>query len=704
MFSASNSNQIKAAANTVRALSIDAIQKANSGHPGLPLGCADLGSLLFSSILKHDPSSPQWFNRDRFVLSAGHGSMFLYSLLHLCGYGLELEELKNFRQLGSLTPGHPEYGLTKGVEMTTGPLGAGFATSVGMALAETQLAAKFNTSQHAIIDHYTYVLAGDGCLMEGVSAEAASMAGHMGLGKLIVFYDSNHITIEGETGIAFTESVSKRFDAYGWQVLEADGYDLEAINAQIIKAQTEGAKPSLIVLKTTIGYGSPNKAGSHEVHGAPLGADEVKATKSALGLDPEKEFFVPESVYAFMDTLKPTWKAQRESWEQNFNAWAKANPELKKLWDAHMNASLPDSEPAKHFPQIAWPSPALGTKQASRSSSGAALQALAADLPYLIGGSADLAPSNNTYLKGLGDYQKNNPAGRNLHYGVREHAMGSVVNGITLHGGFKAYGATFLVFADYMRPSLRLASIMKIPSVFVFTHDSFWVGEDGPTHQPIEHLASLRMIPGLEVFRPADAEETNYAWELSLKKGFGKHHRAEAGKTVSTKNELDPHNGPSVLALTRQNLEVFEKPADWKKSSEAYGAYAVKTLDSPDAVVLATGSEVGLALEAAKILGEKGKKIQVLSILSLERFRLALQKKTLPKEFLPQGICRFACEAGHYFSFAGLVDEDKFLGINRFGESGPGAKVAEFFGLTSKHLSDFIDESLNSTESCCCHK
>jgi len=675
---------IESIARTIRGLSIDGVQAANSGHPGLPLGCADLGALLYSSILKHDPADSGWADRDRFVLSAGHGSMLLYSLLHLFGYGLPIEDLKRFRQLGSLCPGHPEFGLTNGVEMTTGPLGAGFATAVGIALAETVNASRFNTSAHKVVDHFTYVLAGDGCLMEGVSSEAASLAGHLGLGKLIVFYDSNHITIEGGTDLAFSESVAKRFEAYNWQVQLSDGYDLETIEAAVLRAQSETGKPSLIILNTTIGKGSPNRAGTHEIHGTPLGPDEVKATKLAIGLDPEKFFQVSDADYAFTANVAKAGAKAHEAWDSVFASWAKANPEKKKEWDISYGTRHAD---------IAWPKFEVGSKLATRAASGQCLQAIAAAMPWVIGGSADLAPSNNTNLKGLGDYQKENRAGRNLHFGVREHAMGSAINGITLHGGLTAYGATFMVFADYMRPTIRLAAIMRIPSIFVFTHDSFQVGEDGPTHQPVEQLASLRIIPGLEVLRPADSEETALAWELALKKRSGHHTRANVGDRVATGIEFDPENGPSVLALTRQNLSVFAKPEGWKADVAHFGAYVVRAQKNPDVILLATGSEVGILLNAAELLTNKGKRVQVLSVPSLERFRKARKDGTLPSSFLPAKAVLYVVEAGHYLSWAGFVDEEHFIGLSRFGESGKAEELAVYFGITPDAVVELVEKN-----------
>lgn len=690
---------LQAMARTIRGLSIDAIQKANSGHPGLPLGCAEIGSLLFAAEMKHCPTDPDWMDRDRFVLSAGHGSMLVYSLLSLTGYGVDLKEIASFRQFGSRCAGHPEYGLVRGVETTTGPLGAGFATAVGMAMAETNLAATYNTAKHTVINHYTYVLAGDGCLQEGVSAEAASLAGHLGLGKLIVFYDSNRITIEGHTDISFTEDVARRFEAYGWQILHADGYDLDGLSARIAEAKADPNRPSLIIAKTIIGKGSPNKADSHEVHGAPLGAEEVRATKTAIGLDPDQDFQLAPSLESFMAERRVQWNKAREAWQGTFNAWAQENPALKQRWDQAMAATQGAHGHAATLPAIDWPQAKIGDKQASRASSGKCLQAIAASVPFLIGGSADLAPSNNTEMKGMGDYQKGSRTGRNLHFGIREHAMGNIINGLTLHGGLKAYGATFLVFSDYMRPSLRLAALMRIPSIFVFTHDSIFVGEDGPTHQPVEHLSSLRIIPGLESLRPADQEETALAWELALQKGFGAHQPTVFGQNRSAGDFAAL--GPSCLILTRQNLTVFAKGPLWQDQVRATGAHvALEGGKKPQAVLLASGSEVNLALDAAQALAAKGTNIRVISIPSLDRFRVAWNRGEIVGKdaWIPLGLPVFACEAADYASWAEFVPRKHFVGIVGFGECGPGETVARHFGLVPDALAGCILKNLEQGE------
>ena len=639
---------LKSLACSVRSLSMDAVQAANSGHPGLPLGCADLGALVYGEVLKHDPTHPDWIDRDRFILSAGHGSMWLYSLLHLTGYALPLSELKNFRQLGSKTPGHPEYGMTPGVETTTGPLGAGFSNAVGFAIAETKLAAEFNTPTHKIVDHYTYALAGDGCMMEGISSEAASLAGFLELGKLIVFYDSNGITIEGHTDIAFTEDTGKRFEAYGWQVLKGSAHDIPQMAELIAKAKAETCKPSLIILTSVIGFGSPHKAGTHDVHGTPLGADEIKATKKNLGLPEDEQFYILPDALQYTAEKAPVWKKTREDWNTLFAAWAKANPELKAKWDLFFgdhNAQLDKAE------EPAFP---VGEAVATRVAGGKSLNAFAKALPWLFGGSADLAPSNNTALP-FGDYSPKNRAGRTMHYGVREHGMGGVVNGLNLHGGYRAFGATFLVFADYMRPPLRLAAIMNLPAINVFTHDSVFVGEDGPTHEPIEQAESLRAIPNMLVLRPGDAQETFQAWKLAL------------GQTKR----------PTSILLTRQNLKTYEKPATWKEDFKK-GAVVIKDEAKPDVVVIATGSEVNLALEAAAL---SSKKVKVISVTSRE---LVKENPDHWKKLVPAGVRVVAAEAGITTGWFGLADA--VLGIDRFGESGPGAAVAKHLGLTAENL------------------
>jgi len=543
---------IEKAALSIRMLTIDAVQKAKSGHPGLPMGLAELGAMLYGEVLKHNPSNPDWADRDRFVLSAGHGSMLVYSLLHLAGYDLPLEHLKNFRQLHSKCAGHPEHGRVAGIETTTGPLGQGISNAVGMAIAERMLAAKFNTPGHAIVDHYTYVIAGDGCMMEGVSSEACSLAGHLKLGKLIAFYDSNRITIDGSTDLAFTENVKARFEAYGWQTLNADAYDLDTILGHIATAKKTSDKPTLVILKSIIGKGSPNMAGTHKVHGAPLGDEEIKATKKAFGIPEDAMFYVDPDALAYYNGKKDSWKKTNADWDTRFAAWKKANPALAGEWETFMKNDGSDID------KVTMPEYKLGDKIATRDSNNVILNATAQAIKNLIGGSADLASSNKTNLKGLGDFQAASPAGRNINFGVREHAMGSICNGIALHGGYRPFCATFFVFSDYMRPPVRLAAIMHLPVIYIFTHDSVYVGEDGPTHQPVEHFASLRVIPNLDVWRPGDAEENVEIWK-----------------------QMYRHTtGPSMIGLTRQGLAVYPKESKtWKKDLEN-GAYLVQEAKS----------------------------------------------------------------------------------------------------------------------------
>lgn len=644
---------LKAAATAVRVLTMDAVQKAKSGHPGLPMGCADLGSLIYGEILSHYPADPAWINRDRFVLSAGHGSMLLYSLLHLSGYDLSLEELKNFRQHNSLTPGHPEYGLTPGVETTTGPLGQGISNSAGLAMAERMLAAHFNTEAHKLIDHYTYVLCGDGDLMEGVSAEAASLAGHHGLGKLIVFYDSNSITIEGSTDLAFTEDVLKRFAAYGWQTLSGDAYDLEEVMELVGKAQAEGSRPTIIKLKSVIGKGSPNMAGSHKVHGAPLGEDEIKAAKRELGVPEESAFHIPREALEYFAARREEWRKKYSDWQDMFKLWRRENLRLASEWDLFFQPGITDN---LEFPQYNQ-----GDKLATRKAGGEVLNAAARQIPNLIGGSADLAPSNVTDLKGMGSFKKENPTGRNFHFGVREHGMGAIVNGLALHGGLRPFCATFLVFSDYMRPAIRLAAMMKLPVIYIFTHDSVFVGEDGPTHQPVEHITALRAIPNLVVLRPGDAQETAAAWKLALART----------------------DGPTVLALTRQGLEVYAKDdAQWIDHVKR-GAYIVKDCEgSPEIVLVATGSEVSLALSIAEELGSG---VRVISMISRELF--LQQPQDFKEKLIPDSTRRVVIEAGISMGWEGIAGSNGIIqSIDRFGESGPADQLAVKFGLSVQEI------------------
>lgn len=655
-----NTKALEAIALSVRSLSMDAVQAANSGHPGMPMGVAELGALLYGEILSHYPGDPSWPNRDRFVLSAGHGSMLLYSLLHLSGYDVSLEDLKRFRQVGSKTPGHPEYGHTPGVETTTGPLGQGVANAVGMAIAESMLAELFNTRKHPVIDHYTYALAGDGCMMEGITSEACSLAGHLGLGKLIVFYDSNRISIEGSTDLAFTEDVGKRFEAYGWQVLEGDAYDGKQIERLVEQAQEERSKPTLIRLASVIGKGSPNKAGSADCHGAALGDQEVLATRRALGLGDNDAFFVHPAAGEFFENRLEKLKREHDEWQELFVDWAEANPELKQKWDRHF------SDGSSQLQRAELPEFAVGDKVATRQASGKTLQALAKVVPNLVGGSADLAPSNNTALPDYGSFSSENRSGRTLHFGVREHAMGAICNGISLHGGFRPFCATFLVFTDYMRPAMRLAALMRQPVIYIMTHDSIFLGEDGPTHQPVEQLAAMRCIPNMTVLRPGDAQETTEAWLMAMENS----------------------RGPTLLSLTRQGLPVYEKKdSAWNKSMRK-GAYIVHDSDgAPDVVVVATGSEVTLALEAAE---SSSKNVRVVSMISRELF--ALQDAAFRESVIPSGVRTIVAELGVAQGWEGFVRDpaDLFV-LSDFGASGPGPEVAEHFGFTRARLTGLID-------------
>ncbi|WP_124728748.1 transketolase [Staphylospora marina] len=638
-------------------LSIDQIEKANSGHPGLPMGAAPMAYELWARHMNHNPANPAWFNRDRFVLSAGHGSALLYSLLHLFGYGLSMEDLKQFRQWGSLTPGHPEVKHTPGVEATTGPLGQGIATAVGMAMAEAHLAARFNREGHEVIDHFTYVLCGDGDLMEGVAAEAVSLAGHLKLGKLIVLYDSNDISLDGELSLSFSEDVSKRFESCGWQVLRVeDGNDLAAIGRAIREAKADLSRPTLIEVKTVIGYGSPNRAGTSEAHGKPLGGDEVAEVRKAYGWPHEESFTVPDEVKAHFEGIRARLAEKEAEWNAKLHRYEEAYPELARQLNEAMRGELPEG----------WEDslPVFGKEEkpvATRSASGKVLQSLAESVPLLVGGSADLASSNNTLMKGAGDFTAEHPAGRNIWFGVREHAMGAALNGLALHGGLRAYGGTFLVFSDYLRPAIRVAALSKLPVIYVFTHDSIAVGEDGPTHQPVEHIPSLRLIPGLVVIRPADANETAAAWAYALSQ----------------------REHPVALVLTRQNLPVLEAPAGKGKELIEKGAYILSEAQDgqPQGILVATGSEVALALEAQNKLLEKGIRVRVVSMPCRELFEA--QDEEYRYEVLPPHIrARVAIEAAHPAGWERITGEQgAVIGIDRFGASAPGGRVMKEFGF-----------------------
>ncbi len=649
---------VAAVARSVRTLTIDAVQAANSGHPGMPMGVAELGALLYGEVLSHTPEDPAWTNRDRFVLSAGHGSMFLYSLLHLAGYDISLEDIRNFRQLGYKTPGHPEYGHTPGVETTTGPLGQGLANAVGLAIAEQMTAAAYNTAAHTIVDHYTYVIVGDGCLMEGITGEASSLAGHLKLGKLIAFYDSNKISIEGSTDLAFTEDVAARYRAYGWQVLSGDAYDPDVIRKLVAEAKGDTERPTLIVLTSVIGKGSPNKAGTHGVHGAALGDDEVALSKKEIGVAEDAMFFIDPDAVAFFAARRGELTDAHAQWKATFDAWASANPGLAEQWRAVQSGDL-----ERYLAAAELPTYEPGSKEATRKASGAAIKALAKALPNLVGGSADLAPSNNTAMPEDGEFFADSRDGHTLHFGVREHAMAAIGNGLALYGGLRPFVATFLVFADYLRPGLRLSALMNIPTVYILTHDSIFIGEDGPTHQPIEHLAALRAIPNVQVFRPADGAETNRAWLTAL--------RSE---------------GPTCLVLTRQGLPELAKPAGWEADADRGGYVVQDAQGAPDAVVLATGSEVSLAIDAA---GKSGKKVRVVSVTSVER--LLAQDEAFHEKLMPAGVPVYAAEAGIPMGWEAFTgSRDRVFGLAGFGASGPGAKVAEHFGFTAAKLTEML--------------
>ncbi len=646
--------------NTIRTLAMDAVQRAKSGHPGMPMGAADMAYVLWTRFLRHNPANPHWPDRDRFVLSAGHGSMLLYSLLHLTGYDLPLEELMNFRQWGSRTPGHPEYGLTPGVETTTGPLGQGFANGVGMAIAEAYLAARFNRPSHKIVDHYVYAIVSDGDLMEGIASEAASLAGHLRLGKLIYLYDDNRISIEGSTDLAFTEDRGRRFEAYGWHVQHVDGYDLEGIAAAIRAAQQD-PRPSLIMARTHLAYGSPHKQDRAEAHGAPLGEEEVRLTKENLGWPTEPPFFIPEEALAHFRQALERGRAWEAEWRARFDAYAAEYPDLAEEWRMALAGELPPGWDAA-LPVF---KPEDGP-MATRAASGRVLNAIAPRLPSLIGGSADLAPSTKTYLEGLGDFGADNRLGRNLHFGVREHAMGGILNGMALHGGVIPFGGTFLVFSDYMRPSIRMAAIMGLHVIYVFSHDSLWIGEDGPTHQPVEQLAALRAIPNLTVIRPADANETVVAWRVALE------HRS----------------GPVALVLSRQALPILDRASLAPAEGLARGAYILAEAEGgrPQVILIATGSEVHLALEARELLAERGVRARVVNMPSWELFDRqpeSYRQAVLP----PEVMARLAIEAGvsqgwhRYVGPAGDV-----MSIERFGASAPYKVLQEKFGFTAENV------------------
>ena len=663
--------------NTIRMLSVDMVQKANSGHPGMPMGAAPMAYVLWTKLLRHNPNNRKWPDRDRFILSAGHGSALLYSLLHLTGYDLPIEELKQFRQWGSKTPGHPEYRETPGVECTTGPLGQGFGNGVGLAIAERFLAARFNRPGYEIVDHYTYAIVSDGDLMEGVASEAASLAGHLRLGKLIYLYDNNQITLAGEIRLNFTEDVCKRFEAYGWHVQSVeDGNNLEAISKAIMLAQNEATRPSLISVRTHIGYGSPHKQDTFGVHGSPLGPEEVMATKKNLGWPLEPMFYIPDEALAHFRKALNRGNELEGEWKVKLESYGKIYPELTVEWDQWMNFILPNGW-NKDFP--AFPPDPKGV--ATRSAGGQVINAIASHLPFLIGGSADLNPSTNTPLKGKGNFQcpglgdetvqgtVSGPwgyGGKNIAFGVREHGMGSVLNGIALHGGLIPFGSTFLIFSDYMRPPMRLAALMKLHVIYIFTHDSIGLGEDGPTHQPVEQLSNLRAIPGLTVIRPADANETAEAWRVAI----------------------EHQEGPVAIILTRQNLPVIDRNKFGPAIGLRKGAYilADSPLGKPEVILIATGSEVHLALEASEKLQSEGVRARVVNMPSWEL--LEVQPERYHLEVLPPDVtARISIEAGvthGWHKYVGL--EGNTLGIDHFGASAPGKTLFKEFGFTSENI------------------
>jgi len=648
--------------NTIRMLSADGVERANSGHPGMPMGAAAMAYVLWTRFLRHNPANPKWPDRDRFILSPGHGSMLLYTLLHLTGYDLTLDDLKNFRQWKSKTPGHPEYGLTPGVETTTGPLGQGFAAGIGMAISERYLAARFNKPEHVLVDHYIYGIASDGDLMEGVSHEAASLAGHLGLGKVIYLYDDNHISIEGSTDITFTENRSARFEAYGWHVQKVDdGNDLNAIEKTIGEAQKEIGKPSFIAVRTHIGYGSPTKQDTPAAHGSPLGTEEIQRTRKNLGWPADSAFFIPDEACDQFRKAKEKGERLEQKWLETLSDYEKAYPEQAKEWHRFVNRNLPagwDSD----IP--VFPPDSKGS--ATRISSGNILNAIAPKIPSLIGGSADLAPSTKTLIDGENDFQSTHFEGRNLRFGVREHAMGAIMNGMAIHGGLIPYGATFLVFSDYMRPAIRLAALSGLQVIYVFTHDSIGLGEDGPTHQPIEHLAALRAIPSLTVIRPCDANETVHAWRFAL----------------------NNNKGPVALALTRQNVPTLDREIFGAADGLDRGAYILSddTADNPDLILIASGSEVQIAIEAAQKIREKGAAIRVVSMPSWELFDL--QSEAYRKQILPREIkARVAIEAGSSQGWHRYVgNRGRVITLDHFGASAPSKILFEKFGVTADRV------------------
>lgn len=656
---------------TIRMLAVDAVEAAQSGHPGAPMGCAEIAFALFTEMMRHDPRDPNWIDRDRFILSNGHASMLLYSMLHLCGYDVSLDEIRRFRQWGSKTPGHPERHDTPGVEMTTGPLGQGFAHGVGMAVAAKMCGARFTTDDFAPISHRIYAIVSDGDLMEGVASEAASLAGTLGLGNLVYIYDDNRITIDGSTDLAFTEDVEKRFEAYGWHTLRVDGHDVEAVANAIRTAADETERPSLVIARTHIGHGSPGKQDTAEAHGAPLGAEEVAATKAAIGWPEEPTFLVPDTVRAHFEDRMTSVRATHDDWAGRFESWREKHPELRASLDSFVEGSLPiDLE----VQLLDFVEANAKDKEATRASCGAILQRAAELVPNLVGGSADLAGSNKTMIKDGGPIGPGSGheglaafAGRSIHYGVREHAMAAIVNGMALHGTMRGIAATFLIFSDYMRPSIRLAALMNLPSIYVFSHDSFYLGEDGPTHQPIEQLASLRAIPNVDVWRPADSVEMAVAWAVAIRSD----------------------GGPCCLVTTRQGLPKLARRDDFTADAVKHGAYAIcepsdfsAGSDDADLVFVATGSEVSLAIDSAKRLTEEdGRRVRVVSMPSVDRF-LALDESER-ESIVPRGVACVAIEAAATYGWREVVGDGALvIGLDRFGASAPAGVLAEKFGFT----------------------
>jgi transketolase len=659
----------KELANAIRALSMDGVQQANSGHPGAPMGMADIAEVLWRDHLNHNPTNPEWFDRDRFILSNGHGSMLIYSLLHLSGYELSIDDLKNFRQLHSKTPGHPEYGYAPGIETTTGPLGQGITNAVGMALAEKSLAAQFNKEGHDIVDHYTYAFMGDGCLMEGISHEACSLAGTLGLGKLIAFWDDNGISIDGHVEGWFSDDTPKRFEAYGWHVIPAvDGHDPEAINAAIVAAKAD-PRPTIICTKTIIGFGSPNKAGSHDCHGAPLGQDEIKAAREFLGWE-HGPFEIPADVYGEWDA-KEAGKAKEAAWDEKFAAYAAAYPELASEYKRRMSGELPAQWEEKTA-QIIADLQANPANIASRKASQNALEAFGQMLPEFMGGSADLAPSNLTMWSGSKSLSADDASGNYIHYGVREFGMTAIMNGLALHGGYVPYGATFLMFMEYARNAMRMAALMKIQNIQVYTHDSIGLGEDGPTHQPVEQMASLRVTPNMSTWRPCDQVESAVAWKLAIER----------------------KDGPTALIFSRQNLAQQDRDAA-QVADIAKGAYILKDCAAkPELILIATGSEVELAVNAADKLTAEGKQVRVVSMPSTDAFDkqdAAYRESVLPSDVT----ARIAIEAGiadYWYKYVGF--DGRIIGMTTFGESAPAGQLFEMFGFTVENVVNTANDLL----------